>query len=90
MTTRAAPPVELETGRLNTLGHIHRTFDPKNWRQRDEPKPYGPKEMAEDYRAILSRCDGDQDRARQCFEAYLAGRNGMMPAKTRQPAKGQP
>jgi hypothetical protein len=43
--------------------------------------PYGPKEMAEDYQAILSRFDGDEKQARVCFEAYLAGRAGFMPPK---------
>jgi hypothetical protein len=41
----------------------------------------GLEEMREDYMAILSGCDGDRKRARMCFEAYLAGRNGMMPPK---------
>lgn len=42
-------------------------------------EPYGRAEIAEDYRALLSLCDGDKARARRCLEAYLAGRNGMMP-----------
>lgn len=42
---------------------------------------YGPSEMTEDYRVILSNCKGDKARARVLFEAYLAGRNGMMPPR---------
>lgn len=40
---------------------------------------YGRKEMLEDYAAILSHCNGDRERARECLEAYLAGRAGFMP-----------
>jgi len=33
------------------------------------------------WKAALSRADGDQDRARVLFEAYLAGTNRVLPRR---------
>ena len=48
----------------------------------DQP-PLSKAEIREIYRAILSHSPDDPARARQRLEAYLAGYNRMMPARSK-------
>jgi hypothetical protein len=46
-----------------------------------ETPPLSPEEIADLYDIALGYSDGNRDRARQLLEAYLAGRERLLPLK---------
>ena len=66
----------LATGRRTTFRSARRFRS----EAKQEP-PLTPAEIKEDYRALLSKANGDADLARKGLEAYLAGRSGLMPRR---------